>query len=136
MSWTSSRRATVLNVFPQKDSISSHFSPQQLIDNVNINYKSDMVAELGQYVHAIGTESNNSLEPRSIEAIYIEPTKGQRTGHGVLNLNTKKMISRPKVVILPVTDQVIQRIEPWAATEGVFKMAIKLQEWMTRNKVT
>ncbi|CAJ1935434.1 unnamed protein product [Cylindrotheca closterium] len=37
-----------------------------------------MVAELGQYVHAIGTDSNNSMEPRSIEAIYIEPTKGQQ----------------------------------------------------------
>ncbi|CAJ1968480.1 unnamed protein product [Cylindrotheca closterium] len=54
--------AELLNVFPQKDSISSHFSPQQLIDNVNINYKSDMVAELGQYVHAIGTHSSNSME--------------------------------------------------------------------------
>ncbi|CAJ1969969.1 unnamed protein product, partial [Cylindrotheca closterium] len=114
--------AKLLNVFPQKDSISSHFSPQQLIDNVNINYKSDMVAELGQYVHAIGTDSNNSMEPRSIEAIYIEPTKGQRTGHRVLNLNTKKMISRPKVVVLPVTDQVIQRVEAWAAAKGVTSM--------------
>ncbi|CAJ1938270.1 unnamed protein product [Cylindrotheca closterium] len=85
--------AELLNVFPQKDSISSNFKPQQLIDNVNINYKSDMVAELGQYFHAIGTDSNNSMEPRSIEAIYIEPTKGQHTGHQVLNLNTKKMIS-------------------------------------------
>ncbi|CAJ1955008.1 unnamed protein product [Cylindrotheca closterium] len=111
--------AKLLNVFPPKDSISSHFSPQQLIDNVNINYKSDMVAELGQYVHAIGTDSNNSMEPRSIEAIYIEPTKGQCTGHRVLNLNTKKMISRPKLVLLPVTDQVIQRVEAWAAAEGV-----------------
>ncbi|CAJ1965957.1 unnamed protein product [Cylindrotheca closterium] len=60
-----------------------------------------MVAELGQYVHAIGTDSNNSMEPQSIEAIYIEPTKGQHTGHRVLNLNTKKMISQPKVVVLP-----------------------------------
>ncbi|CAJ1956246.1 unnamed protein product [Cylindrotheca closterium] len=70
MSWTSSRRAIDCL------SISSHFSPQQLINNVNINYKSDMVAELGQYVHAIGTDSNNSMEPQSIKAIYIEPTKG------------------------------------------------------------
>ncbi|CAJ1966093.1 unnamed protein product [Cylindrotheca closterium] len=114
--------AELLNVFPQKDSITSHFSPQQLIDNVNINYKSDIVAELGQYVHAIGTDSNNLMEPQSIEAIYIEPTKGQRTGHQVLNLNTKKMISRPKVVVLPVTDQVIQRVEAWAAAKGVTSM--------------
>ncbi|CAJ1945389.1 unnamed protein product [Cylindrotheca closterium] len=81
-----------------------------------------MVAELGQYVHAIGTDSNNLMEPRSIEAIYIEPTKGQRTGHRVLNLNTKKMISQPKVVVLPITDQVIQRVEAWAAPEGVTSM--------------
>ncbi|CAJ1967968.1 unnamed protein product [Cylindrotheca closterium] len=74
-----------------------------------------MVAELGQYVHAIGTDSNNLMEPQSIEAIYIEPTKGQCTGHRVLNLNTKKMISQPKVVVLPVTDQVIQCVEAWAA---------------------
>ncbi|CAJ1954075.1 unnamed protein product [Cylindrotheca closterium] len=97
------RAAELLNFFPQKDSISSHFSPQQLIDNVNINYRSDMVAELGQYVHAIGTDSNNLMEPRSIKAIYIEHTKGQCTGHQVLSLNTKEMISRLKVVALPVT---------------------------------
>ncbi|CAJ1961199.1 unnamed protein product [Cylindrotheca closterium] len=36
------RAAELLNVFPQKNSISSHFS--------------DMIAELGQYVHAIGTD--------------------------------------------------------------------------------
>ncbi|CAJ1929721.1 unnamed protein product [Cylindrotheca closterium] len=48
------RAAELLNVFPQKDSISSHFSPQQLIDNVNINYKSDMVAELGQMFMQLG----------------------------------------------------------------------------------
>ncbi|CAJ1937077.1 unnamed protein product [Cylindrotheca closterium] len=74
-----------------------------------------MVAELGQYVHAIGTDSNNSMEPQSIKAIYIEPTKGKRTGHQVLNLNTKKMISRPKVVV-------IQRVEAGAAAEGVTSM--------------
>ncbi|CAJ1962548.1 unnamed protein product [Cylindrotheca closterium] len=85
--------AELLNVFSQKDSISSHFSPQQLIDNVNINYKSDMVAELGQDVHAIGKDSNNLMEPQIIEAIYIEPTKGQRTGH--------------------------RRVEAWATAEGV-----------------
>ncbi|CAJ1954070.1 unnamed protein product [Cylindrotheca closterium] len=81
-----------------------------------------MVAELGQYAHAIGTGSNNLMEPQSIKAIYIEPTKGQRTGHRVLNLNTKKMISRPKVVVLPVTDQVIQLVEAWAAAKGVTSM--------------
>ncbi|CAJ1963079.1 unnamed protein product, partial [Cylindrotheca closterium] len=32
------------------------------------------------------------------------------------------MISRPKVVVLPVTDQVIQRVEAWAAVEGVTSM--------------
>ncbi|CAJ1959787.1 unnamed protein product [Cylindrotheca closterium] len=87
-----------------------------------------MVAELGQYVHAIGTDSCNSMEPRSIKAIYIEPTKGQRTGHQVLNLNTKKMISRPKGVVLPVTDQVIQRVEAWAATKGVTSMMETFQD--------
>ncbi|CAJ1962579.1 unnamed protein product [Cylindrotheca closterium] len=56
-----------------------------------------MVAELGQYVHAIGTDSNNSMEPRSIEAIYIEPTKGQHTGHW----------------------PIIQRVEAWATAEGI-----------------
>ncbi|CAJ1948205.1 unnamed protein product [Cylindrotheca closterium] len=55
-----------------------------------------MVAELGQYVHAIGTDSSNLMEPQSIKAIYIEPTKGQRTGH--------------------------RCVEAWAAAEGVTSM--------------
>ncbi|CAJ1944001.1 unnamed protein product [Cylindrotheca closterium] len=129
------RAAELLNVFPQKDSISSHLSPQQLIDIVNINYNSDMLAELGQYVHAIGTDFNNSMEPQSIKAIYIEPTKGQRTGHRVLNLNTTKMIFQPKVVVLPVTDQVIQHVEAWAATKGVTSINLLWPIWITIKKI-
>ncbi|CAJ1944116.1 unnamed protein product [Cylindrotheca closterium] len=78
------RVAELLNVFPQKDSISSHFSPQQLIDNVNINYKSEMVAEQLGWILTIRWN--------------------------------------PKVIVLPVTDQVIQCVEAWAAAEGVTSM--------------
>jgi len=117
-----SRAAELMNIFPAKGGISSHFSPQQIIERVNIDFKNDMVAEMGQYVHAIGTETNNTMAPRSIEAIYIGPTKGQRTGHQVFNLHTKRILSRPKVVVLPITDQVIQRVQTWAAEEGIHSL--------------
>ena len=39
-----------------------------------------------------------------------------------MNLHTKKSITRRKVIVLPVTDQVIARINSWAHDEGIHSL--------------
>ena len=58
----------------------------------------------------------------SIEGIHLRPTRSQRGGHTLLNLHTKKSITRRKVIVLPVTDQVIARINSWAHDEGIHSL--------------
>lgn len=62
------------------------------------------------------------MTPRAIEGIYLRPRKTQRGGHKLLNLNTKKKLTRLKVTVLPATDQVIAQINSWAHKEGVHSL--------------
>jgi hypothetical protein len=116
------RVAETLNYFPAKNGISDHYSTMQIVEHRNVDFKRDCVAEFGAYVHGKGGESKNTMEPRTIEAVYMRPTKLLRAGHKLLNLNSRKVITRPQVVVLPVTDQVIARVNAWANEEGVYSL--------------
>ena len=111
-----------LNYFPAKEGISTHYSPEQIVEHRNVNFKRDCVAEFGAYVHGSGGESSNNMTPRTVEGVYLRPTRSQRGGHKFLHLNTKKIVTRPKVVVLPATDQVIARINSWAHDEGIHSL--------------
>ena len=108
-----------LNYFPAKNGISKHYSTEQIVEHRNVNFKRDCIAEFGAYVLASGGESSNNMTPRSIEGIYMRPTRTQRGGHKLLNLHTKRIITKPKIDVVPVTDQVISRINSWAHEEGI-----------------
>ena len=110
------------NWFPAKNGISDTYSPKQIVEKRNINFKRDCVAEFGAYCHGGGGESSNTMTPRTMEAAYIRPTEAIRGGHKILNLNTRKFITRPKITVLPATDQVIARVNAWAAEEGVYSL--------------
>ena len=112
------RVAETLNYFPAKGGISTHYSTQQIVEHKNVNFKRDCVAEFGAYVQGFGGTSDNTMTPRVVEGIYMRPTKTLRGGHKILNLNTRKPVSRPGVVVLPITDQVIARVNSWAHEEG------------------
>ena len=142
-------RAEKMNWFPAKNGVSKHFSPHQIVEQRNVNFKTECVAEFGAYVHAVGgVESKNTMAPRTTEGIYLRPSHQKNEGHLVLNLHTWKVISRPKVTVLPITDQVVQKINERAAAEGIttlkfdnkdgdvelFRMAIKSKEWMMQSK--
>ena len=108
-----------LNWFPAKNGISKHYSTEQIVEHRNVNFKRDCVAEFGAFVTATGGESSNDMTPRAIEGVYLRPTRTQRGGHKILNLNTKKPVTRLKVTVVPATDQVIARVNSWAHEEGI-----------------
>ena len=73
-------------------------------------------------VHGAGGESTNKMTPRTIEGVYMRSTGALKGGHKILNLNTKKFVTRPKVTVLPATDQVVARVNEWAHQEGVHSL--------------
>ena len=113
------RRAEQMNFFPAKNGISVHFSPYQIVEHKHIDYNKEGVAEFGAYVQASGGDTNNTMAPRTIDAVYIRPSKNLTGGHIVLDLQTKRLKTRQKVVVVPITTLVIEKVEQWAADEGV-----------------
>ena len=70
----------------------------------------------------MGGESTNTMTPRARDAIYLRPTGSLRGGHRLLSLSTKKIFTRPKVEVLPATDQVIATVNAWANEEGIHSL--------------
>jgi hypothetical protein len=113
-------RAEKMNWFPAKNGVSKHFSPHQIVEQRNVNYKTKCVVEFGAYVHTTGgVETKNTMAPRTTKGIYLRPSNQKNEGHWVLNIHTWKVISCPKVMVLPITDQVVQKVNERAAAEGI-----------------
>ena len=67
---------------------------------------------------------------RPRDAINLSPIEDLQEGHRVLDLKTRKVIIRPKVTAIPVTDTVIKAVEALAEIDGV-----KCFKLLDRNKV-
>ena len=116
------RRSEQMNFFPAENGISLHFSPHQIIEHKQADYKKEGVAEFGAYVQGSAGDTNNSMAPRAIDAVHIRPSKNITGRHIVLDLQTKRLKTRQKVVVVPITNRVIEQIETWAANEGVHSL--------------
>ena len=79
----------------------------------------ECVAEIGSYVQGHGHETSNNQRTRTIDGIYLGPTDSIQGNHEILDLNTKKTVTRPFITVLPITKQVINIVEQMAHDEGV-----------------
>lgn len=53
----------------------------------------------------------NTLKPRAIDTLYLRPLDNVQDGHLVFNLDTEEIISRRKVTEVPITPEVIARVD-------------------------
>jgi len=108
------------NWYPPKGGISSHYSPHKILTRRDIDWEHHCAAEIGSFVHAWGHDTNNSQKCRVIQGIYLGPTDSLQEGHKILNLETGKEVTRPKIQAFPMTRQIIKMVENLAAAEGVY----------------
>ncbi|CAJ1939470.1 unnamed protein product [Cylindrotheca closterium] len=113
------RVAQTSNFYPAKGGISAYYSPHMILLRRQVDYSKEFVAELGSYVHGYGHDTRSDHRSRTIEAIYLGPADNMQTGHKLYDLNTKREVTRPRITVLPITDQVIKLVEAHAAEEGV-----------------
>ena len=74
----------------------------------------------GAHVQAFHEEKpKNTNHPRTIDCVYLRPLNNKQGGHELMNINTERKTTRPRVWELPVTDLIIQRIEELAAKDGI-----------------
>ncbi|CAJ1968676.1 unnamed protein product [Cylindrotheca closterium] len=111
--------AQTSNFYPAKGGISAYYSPHMILLRRQVDYSKEFVAELGSYVHGYKHVTRSDHRSRTIEAIYLGPADNMQKGHKLYDLNTKREVTRPRITVLPITDQVIKLVEAHAAEEGV-----------------
>jgi hypothetical protein len=118
--------AQQLNFFPAKGGVSPYYSPHVLLGGRDLDYNKHCQVPFGAYVQAV-QENNpkNTNAPRTIEAIYLRPSNNIQGGHELMDLNSGRVITRPRVWELPVTSLVIKAVEAMAEEQGI--KSLKLQ---------
>ena len=109
-----------LNYFPPKGGVSTYYSPRMILHQSNLNYNTHFKFEFGQFVQA--TDDNpitkNTPQSRTIDCIYLRNTPTQQGGHQLLDLTTRRLITRHALTTVPITHLVISRVEQLAKRDG------------------
>ena len=78
----------------------------------------------GSYVIASheNKPKKNDPRPRGLDAIYLRPMRDLQGGHDVLHLVSGRIITRPKIVPVVMTEMVIRRVKDMAKEQGLHSM--------------
>jgi hypothetical protein len=100
-----------LNAFGTENNNASGLTPRNIIDNLpHIDYN-DLKYEFGQYVQLHITEKvTNTMKTRTIGAIVLGPGN-IRGKYNFMSLETGMQINGRVVAILPITNEVMERVE-------------------------
>jgi Histone chaperone involved in gene silencing len=98
------------NAVPSKSGISDTLSPRNIVDNLpHIDYHSIKIT-FGSYVQvAVDEQITNTTRPRTIGCIVLDPV-GVNQKYRLMSLESGKRVSGRIVKTLPVTDEVIDRV--------------------------
>jgi hypothetical protein len=101
----------MLNFFPTSVGFGHGYTPQALLTGRALNYATDLRLAFGQYcqVHE-NSEPRNSQVARTQGAICLGPSGNSHGGYLFMNLATGLVIHRFSWDELPVTDDVIARV--------------------------
>ena len=102
---------TFLNAFGSDESSRNGLSPRNIIDDLpHINYN-DLKYEFGEYVQLHTTENfTNGMKSRTIGAIVMGP-RNITCQYNFMSLETGSEINGRVVARLPITNNVIERVE-------------------------
>ena len=127
-----------LNQFPARDGVSKTMSPLSIVTGANTPDYNKLKIEFGQYaqVHANDNVTNTTAS-RSIGAIALSATPYENGYYKFMNLNTGKVLNKKQFTILPITEQVIKRVEEIAKQQGqgLIKNGVPRFEWKNREEI-
>ena len=107
-------------MFPPMGGASRYHSPVAILLGRIIDYNKHCQVPFGSYVQAVHENlPTNTQNPRTIGCIYLRPRLGDHVVHELLSLNSGKIITRRKVTVIPITDEVIARVEHFAKRDGM-----------------
>ena len=109
-----------LNMFPPMGGISTYYSPLAILMGRILDYEKHCKIPFGSYVQAI-QENNptNTLKPRTLGCIFLRPRISDHVNYELMNLTTGKLITRRKVMVIPMTEEVIKQVEHFGKRDGI-----------------
>lgn len=113
-----------LNVFPPKGGL-PNISPRTLITGVKLDFNKHCRVDVGAYVqtHDEPDPSNDTNTNRTTGAIALGSNDNLQGGYRFLSLTTGRVIDRRNFNILPITQDVINRVHELAKDEDDFTFA-------------
>ena len=107
--------------------MSNYFSPHNILQKRSIDYQKHLEHSFGSYVIASHEEKiKNNPKPRGLDAIYIRPAKNLQGGHEVMDLATGRVITRPKVTPMRMTNLVVNHVNNMAKKQGLRSMKFSI----------
>ena len=112
-----------LNFFPPKGGVSKYYSPRMIMHQSSLDYTKHFQYEFGQFVqaHDNNTITKNTPASRTIDCIYLRYTSNMQGGHELLDLATKRIITRHAITEVPMSNTIIARVEQLAKQDGIYQ---------------
>ena len=97
------------NSFPPKGGISSTTSPRTIITGLRMNFAVHCQPEFCSYVQTYEA-NDNSMNPRTIGAICLDPKGNVQGGYNFMSLVTGERIHRRQWTSLPMPTEVVELV--------------------------
>ena len=92
-----------LNTFPTAGGASQHMSPRTIVTGQQVDYKRHCHFQFGEYAQT-HEEHNNSMNPRTIGAIALQPVSNSQGSFYFLSITTGRVLNRQHATALPMPD--------------------------------
>ena len=99
-----------LNSLIPEHGVSVTMSPRELMTGVSLDANTHGRFQFGEYVMAHQDETNNSLDPRALDTIYLRPSGNVQGGYWAYDVNSAHRVHRMHGTAMPMTDSIIERI--------------------------
>ena len=114
---------TRIAIRPSKHGISEYYSLNMLVAQKVLDYEKHCQHEFGEYIQAMHeNDPTNVMTERSIDGIYLHPNTNQQGGHVIMNINTGKIITRGRIVTVPLSKTIKDAVKQMAHRQGFKKM--------------
>jgi len=117
MDWTHK-----INMLSAKGGIPHYYSPRIILGQRALDYKKECAIPFGTYVQAqTNPKQTNSNAPHTLDAIYVRPAQNIQGGHEVMDLASGRVITRGRVIEVPITKTIIEVVENMGYEQGFKK---------------
>jgi hypothetical protein len=105
--------ATAINGEPEHGSYDQR-SPREVFLNRRMDAKLDLRVAPGSYVQVTAHETDNSMKPRTLDAIALEPLRNNKGSYRFFLIESRRIVTADHFVKLPFTDTVISKLNAMA----------------------